>query len=122
MRPGPPRVGNGHRSPLSPETGRKERIGDGQAWYYREDRTLVLWECMLFPRHRQPLPDSDPNLHVLWQGFERFLLDRFPGARRIVTPRDEPEYEPEAWERVPAGRGYRDLGGGAYRRDVPPGH
>jgi hypothetical protein len=111
-------IGNGYRQPPSPETCRRERIGDGQAWYYREDRTLVLWECMLFPRHRKPSPDQDPNLHVLWQGFERFLRQRFSAARRMVTPRDEPEYDAGEWEHFLTRRGFRPLEGGAYGKDL----
>lgn len=110
--------GNGHgRAPML-ETGRRERIGDGQAWYYRQDRTLVLWECMLFPRHRQPSPHQDPNLMVLWQGFERFLRQRFPAARQIVTPKDEPEYEPDEWEKFLSRRGFQDLGNGAFGKEL----
>lgn len=115
---GAPSNGNGHVRPPLIETGRRERIGDGQAWYYREDRTLVLWECMLFPRHRQPSPQQDPNLMVLWQGFERLLRQRFPAAHRIVTPKDEPEYEPGDWEKFLTQRGFRDLGNGAYGKSL----
>jgi hypothetical protein len=113
-----PGTSNGHRSPLSIEAARREWIGDGQAWFYREDRTLVLWECMLFTRHRQPRPQEDPNLHVLWQRFEHILRRRFPSARRIVTPQDEPEYDADTWEQFLSGRGFHALGGGAFGKEV----
>ena len=44
---------------------KQERIGDGQAWYYRQDRTLILWKLTVFHHYEQerPLvPDGNVSL------------------------------------------------------------
>jgi hypothetical protein len=73
---------------------KQERIGDGQAWYYRQDRTLILWELTVLDHYEQENPlASGGNLNNMWQGFEKFLVHRFPQARRIATLAHDPGYE-----------------------------
>jgi hypothetical protein len=95
-----------------------ERIGDGQAWYYRGDRTLLLWECMLFERHRASDPNEDENLLALWHGFENFLTRHFPEASRIVTPSFDPEYDQGEWEAFLQQLGYEALSDEAFAKEV----
>jgi hypothetical protein len=69
---------------------RKIQVGNGQAWYYHEDKMLVLWECFFDDRFRKhPLAD-DANMQKLWQGFERWLVKRFPEVETIATPCNDP--------------------------------
>ncbi len=75
---------------------RPVEIGEAQAWYYPQDQTLVLWECLLEDRYRSPDPLHDDALRVLWEGWEQLLIERSKGARRIVTPSWEPLYEQPA--------------------------
>ena len=77
----------------------QQLIGKAQAWYYQPDRTLILWEAFLERAYcRRDNPD-DPNLHELWRGFERFLLQRFPQTQRIATPSWEPLYDTDPGRR-----------------------
>jgi len=86
---------------------KQEHIGDGQAWYYRQDRTLILWEFNVFAHYEQEQPLApNGNLSHMWQGFERFLVQRFPQARRIATLGHEPDHETGAYQRFLRGLGY----------------
>lgn len=55
-------------------------IGNAQAWYYPQDKIIVIGECVLkrFVRDH-PLPHA-PNTRALWTGFERLL------TTTLVTP------------------------------------
>src|SRR5260221_241591 len=76
------------------------QIGSGQAWYYRNDHTLILWELELFPHFEtSPDPNEDPTFTALWQRFERYLSGRFPGATQLATPSWEPGVEPPIWHK-----------------------
>jgi hypothetical protein len=100
----------------------QERIGDGQAWYYPSDRTLILWECMLLPRYRSDEdPAYDRNLRTLWHGFERLLLTRFPQTEQLVTPSWEPEYGPARFEAFLEDLGYTKHSAEAYIKGVRSG-
>jgi hypothetical protein len=66
------------------------QIGNAQAWYYHEDRTLVVWECFLDSRFRTHPLKADKNMRRLWQAFELWLLERFPQATTIATPFNDP--------------------------------
>ena len=46
----------------------------------------MLWECYLTDPNRQVDPCDDPILKLVWTGFERLLLARFPATGRLVTP------------------------------------
>ena len=85
---------------------KEQDVGDGQAWYYPADRTLVLWECSLYEYLRKknladsepmPLPE-DPNMRGLWTGFEQFLTAQFPDAVQIATTDSDPEYPTEQYQ------------------------
>jgi hypothetical protein len=97
---------------------RQERIGDGQAWFYRAEQTILPWECMLFTRFRADDPAEDANLVPLWQGFERFLRSRFPTATTIATPSFEPDYEEEQWQGFLTGLGYHRHSEQAFAKEV----
>ena len=77
--------------------GKLPRIGEGQAWLYQEDQLLLLWRCNLLGRYQAANPAEDENLHVLWKGFERFLLRKFPNAMQIVTPSWNRPYDEALW-------------------------
>lgn len=87
--------------PLSEEDRTKKmwhrRIGEGQAWFYQEDRLLLLWRCNLHEGYRASNPLEDQNLHVLWQAFEPFLLSHFPQAVQIITPSWNRPYNESLW-------------------------
>ncbi len=97
---------------------RPVEVGDCQGWYYPEDGVAVLWECLVGDRYRAADPAHDPLLQLLWEGFERLLLERSPGARRVVTPSWEPMYEPPAWHRFLEGRGYSPVAERAWGKEV----
>ena len=69
---------------------REVQIGNAQAWYYHEDRTIVLWECFLDSRFRTHPFARDKNLRRLWQAYELWLVQRFPDATTIATPFNDP--------------------------------
>jgi len=99
---------------------RQRDIGQSQAWYYPEERTLVLWECFLEHWYRQEDPRTDETLRVLWQGFEAFLLRQFPDAAFIATPSWEPIYEDDkdAWPEFLERMGYTPIGSMALGKEV----
>jgi hypothetical protein len=69
---------------------REAQVGNAQAWYYHQDKTIVLWECFFDGRFRKhPLID-DPNMRQLWRGFEHWLIRQFPDANILATPFNDP--------------------------------
>lgn len=74
-----------------------QRIGEGQAWLYQEDRLLLLWRCNLSQWYRTVNPVEDTNLHLLWESFEKLLLKQFPGTLQIVTPAWNRPYDAALW-------------------------
>ena len=76
---------------------RHQRIGEGQAWLYQEDRILLLWRCNLLERNKAANPVEDQNLLRLWQEFEQFLLRHFPETTRILTPSWNRPYDQSLW-------------------------
>ncbi len=67
-------------------TFRRRDIGHAQAWYYHQERTLVLWECFLEDRFRSgDDPAADMAHLTVWQGFEASLLRHLCGVERIMT-------------------------------------
>jgi hypothetical protein len=65
---------------------REAQLGNAQAWYYPEDKTIVLWECFFDSRFRRhPIPE-DRNMQNLWKGFEHWLIGQFPQAKTLATP------------------------------------
>ena len=107
----------GQVSASSWEGMRHRLIGKAQAWFYKEDRTFILWEYFLDRRHAGAARD-DPNLHALWYGFEAFLLRHFPDSAQIATPSWEPLYDREIWQAFLGSRGYTKLNEGAFGKQI----
>ncbi|MGI8551929.1 MAG: hypothetical protein ACR2PL_14255 [Dehalococcoidia bacterium] len=100
---------------------RSRKVGEGQAWYYSTDHLLVLWECFLDERLRRSAnPAEDPNQVALWRGFERFLLDRFPETRLLVTTHADPLYETPSYQRFLQDMGYRPISHRAFGKGTTP--
>jgi hypothetical protein len=85
---------------------KEQEIGDGQAWYYPADRTIVLWECELHRPFEQAPIHRDPNMHGLWSGFEQFLTAQFPDAVQIATTYSDPSYETAEYQEFLTVLGY----------------
>lgn len=68
-----------------------------QAWYYRNDKILMLWEVDLFQQYGTDDPPTDFLLSTLWQCFEEGLLKIFSDCTQIVTPGGEPQYDNALW-------------------------
>lgn len=92
-------------------------IGQAQAWYYPTERALVLWECFLEAPYRGGDPCADPVHRLVWGGFERFLLGRFPQATRLLTT-FEPAYDRETFARFLASQRYARVGPVAFAREL----
>lgn len=86
-----------------------ERIGEAQAWYYHEDRLLILWECFLEDRYQTGEAPEDATLQALWSGFEHFLLARFPDTSQLITTADDPLYDTTNYQRFLTTLGYHPL-------------
>jgi hypothetical protein len=103
------------------EAGKREvEIGQAQAWWYPEDKTVVLWECLLhsFTQER-PLLQDENMLHY-WQGVERFFHAQCPDAERITTPFRDPEYEIEEYQQFLRVLGYQPVAKAAYGKEINP--
>jgi hypothetical protein len=70
---------------------RQQQIGNAQAWYYPQNKLIVLWECFLDAhlRNARSLTD-DMYMQKLWNSFEHWLANQFPEAIRIATPFNDP--------------------------------
>jgi hypothetical protein len=44
---------------------REAQLGNAQAWYYHEDKTIVLWECFFEDRFRKHQLPKDTNMQNL---------------------------------------------------------
>jgi hypothetical protein len=97
---------------------RHEELGTCQAWFYIADRSIVLWEAVLQDRYRTPQLADDSTMYALWEGFERFLIERFPSARRIATAPNDPEYDTEQYQEFLRSLGYRELSVEAFGKDL----
>lgn len=69
---------------------REAQVGNAQAWYYHEDKTIVLWECFFDGRFRRHPFQKDINMQNLWNGFEQYLVKQFPKAKTLATPFNDP--------------------------------
>ena len=97
---------------------RHEDIGRAQGWFYPANRLLVLWECFPEARYRtSDDPRRDTTLAALWTGFETWLTDRFPEARRLVTTYED-LYDRDRWRRFLAERGYAPVALAAFAKDL----
>lgn len=96
---------------------RHQDVGNAQGWYYPENRTLVLWECFLEDRYRGGAPYDDTLNLVIWQSFERFLVDHSPGVERIVTTWED-IYDRDTWQLFLEGQGYRQMSPASFAKEV----
>ncbi len=69
---------------------REAQVGNAQAWYYHEDKTIVLWECFFERMFRKHPLSEDKNMQNLWRSFEHYLLKQFPKATTLATPFNDP--------------------------------
>ena len=69
---------------------RQHELGNAQAWYYPQDKVIVLWECFLDASFRTHPLAADTHMRQLWQAFEHWLVKQFPDATRIATPFNDP--------------------------------
>ncbi len=97
---------------------RPVEVGDAQGWCYPDDRTAVLWECLVEDRYRAADPSEDQLLSLLWEGFDRLLIDRSPRPKRIVTLSWEPLYDSPVWHRFLESRGYAPVAERAWGKEV----
>jgi hypothetical protein len=95
----------------------ERELGNAQAWYYPEEKALVLWECYLFEPYAQKDPRIDPLLATVWQGFEKLLLQALPKTTRIYTEY-EPIYDNQVYQTFLAKQGYRAIDKGAFVKEV----
>ncbi len=98
---------------------REVRIGNAQAWYYHEDKTLVLWECYLWDFVRDHPFLSDPNMRKLWISFEHWLIKQFPEASQIATPFNDPiARSPEEYQAFLRSLGYEPIAKAAFGKSI----
>jgi hypothetical protein len=95
----------------------EREIGNAQAWYYPEDKALVLWECYLFESYRKVSPLKDPLLATVWQRFEKTLLKELPDTANIYTTY-EPIYDRPVFKTFLAKHGYRPTEKVAFVKEV----
>ena len=86
---------------------KEQEIGDGQAWYYASDKTIVLWECGLRQHFREKPIHLDPNMQGLWTGFETFLTQHFKSATQIATTYADPDYKTGEYQQFLSQLGYK---------------
>jgi hypothetical protein len=98
---------------------REAQVGNAQAWYYPEDKTIVLWECFFDSRFRRhPIPE-DTNMQNLWKGFEHWLIKQFPQAKTLATPFNDPIAESiEEYQAFLKTLGYAPLAKAAFGKHV----
>jgi hypothetical protein len=96
------------------------RVGDLQAWYYQQDRTIVLWNCVLLNLSREADPALDANLVAFWTGSEAHLSRRFLDATRIVTPSWESVYDTRDYRGFLQAMGFARLSAKAYAKALQP--
>jgi hypothetical protein len=89
-----------------------------RAWYYHEDKILVLWECFLWEFVRDKSLRADTNMRQLWQSFERWLVRQFPQAERIVTPFDDPLFETPDYQAFLRSLGYECVAKAAFGKPI----
>jgi hypothetical protein len=95
----------------------EREIGNAQAWYYPEEKALVLWECYLYEPYRKDDPLKDPLFTALWQGFEQMLLKELPDTTKIYT-RYEPIYAQPVFKTFLRKMQYRPVEKVAFVKEV----
>ena len=98
---------------------REVQAGSAQAWYYHEDKIIVLWECFFDDRFRNQLLPADTNMQNLWKGFEHWLIKKFPHATTLATPFNDPIAESiEEYQAFLKKLGYSPLSEAAFGKHV----
>jgi hypothetical protein len=65
------------------------------------------WECF-YNRFLQDQPLlKDPNMTLLWTGFEEWLTQRYPEAEKILTPWADPIWQVKEYQSFLSKRGYK---------------
>ena len=95
----------------------EREIGNAQAWYYPEEKALVLWECYLFEPYRQEDPRKDALQATVWKGFEKALLKELPDTTKIYTTY-ETVYDRPVFQKFLAKHGYRKIDTVAFVKEV----
>ena len=93
-----------------------QTLGDCHAWYYHQDRLLVLWDCLVSEHATDP--KADRILCAVWNGFEQVLRALFPDTCWIATPSWEPVYEPKDWQAFLTKQGYAPFNTQAFLKEV----
>jgi hypothetical protein len=98
---------------------REVQLGNAQAWYYHQDKTIVLWECFFDSRFRRHALPEDENMQKLWQGFEHWLIRQFPQAKTLATPFNDPIAESiDEYQAFLKQLGYAPFVQGAFGKSV----
>ena len=101
---------------------REAQVGSAQAWFYPEDKTIVIWECFFDARSRRHPFSTDRNMQKLWTGFEHWLVKRFPDAETIATPFNDPIARTiEEYQEFLRGLGYAPIAKAAFGKKVAGG-
>jgi hypothetical protein len=109
--------GVGRTDAVTIEGSRKEVIGQAQGWYYPREKALMLWECIIDERHRLANAVEDENLDLVWRGFERELVHRSPGVKKLFTTWED-LYPRELWRRFLAQHGYTQTGKALFAKGI----
>jgi hypothetical protein len=91
-----------------PQHDRHIQIGSGLAWYFPVDHTIFLARFDIsshFLATREIT--TDPAFLHLWQGFERYLLARFPDASRMMTSAGDAATASTSWNAFLTRLGYQ---------------
>jgi len=111
-------------------------IGNAQAWYYPQDKIIVIGECILEGFMRDDPLSHDPNMRALWMGFERVLRNQFVGfvralrkhrpglvppyaeAERIIIHAPAPMFEGEEYQEFLTALGYTPISSTVWEKRV----
>lgn len=104
-----------------PETSQRFLLATTQSWAYPAERAVVFWECVLEPRYEPADPRESLLLRSLWLAYERFLISRFPYARRRLTTWED-SYGREAWLGFLNAIGYRQTAPETFAKPVSSDH
>lgn len=97
---------------------RRQEVGKAQAWYYKADGLVMLWECFFNRFYRDAPLLQDANMTALWQGMERCLAERFPQAQRMATPFRDPLFETSDYQTFLRRLGYAPVAPAAFGKPI----
>lgn len=98
---------------------RETQLGNAQAWYYPHDKTIVLWECFFDRNIRKHPLDTDTNIQELWRSFERWLIKKFPDAKMLATPFNDPiAHSIEEYQNLLTSLGYKSIAKAAFGKKI----